>query len=67
MSIKGLQLDYEIADKITIANLRDQVAYLREEIRKHMEEGAYLHPEDLDDSQYRLIPAMEMIIKYYGG
>jgi hypothetical protein len=41
--------------------------YLKEEIRLHVEEGQYLHPEDYHMSMTKLIPALEVLIPYYGG
>jgi len=64
---KGLTIPYEVADNITLATLQDQLKYLREEIRTHVEEGRYLHPEDYHNSMTRLIPALEVLIPYYGG
>jgi hypothetical protein len=63
---KGLTIDFETADRITILTLQEQVRYLKEELRAHVEDGKYLHPEDKDNSMM-LIPAIELIIKYFGG
>ena len=65
--MKGLTIPYEVADNITLATLQDQLKYLREEIRLHVEQGQYLHPEDYHNSMTRLIPALEILIPYYGG
>ncbi len=65
--MKGLTIPYEVADNITLATLQDQLKYLREEIRLHVEQGQYLHPEDYHNSMTRLIPALEVLIPYYGG
>lgn len=64
---KGLTIDWETADRITVHSLKDQLSYLKEEVRLHVEEGAYLHPEDYHNSMTKLIPALETIIAYYGG
>ena len=66
MASRGLEIDFETADRITILTLKEQVGYLKEELRKHIEEGSYMHPEDVADSIMR-IPMMESIIKYFGG
>ena len=63
----SITLPIEIADGITLATLQEQVSYLKEEIRLHTEEGKYLHPEDYHNSMTKLIPAMELLIEYYGG
>ena len=64
---RGLEIDFETADKITLACLKDQLGYLKEEVRLHVEEGEYLHPEDYHNSMTKLIPALELLIPYYGG
>ena len=63
----GLTIPYEVADKITLSTLQDQLKYLKEEIRLHTEEGRYLHAEDYHSSMTKLIPALETLIPYYGG
>lgn len=63
----GLLIPHEVADGITLATLQDQLSYLKEEIRLHVEEGGYLHPEDYHNSMTRLIPALEVLIAYFGG
>ena len=64
---KGLEIPFEIADGIVIASLTEHVGYLKEQIRLHVEEGQYLHPEDYHKSMVKMIPAIEMLIDYYGG
>jgi hypothetical protein len=64
--MKGLKIDFETADRITLLCLKEQLAYCKEELRAHVEDGSWLHPEDKDNSMM-LIPALELIIKYYGG
>jgi hypothetical protein len=65
--MKELTIPFEIADGITLATLQEQRSYLKEEIRLHIEEGRYMHPEDYHNSMTKLIPAMELLIEYYGG
>lgn len=64
---KGLEIPYEVADGIAVAAMQDQLNYLKEEIRLHVEEGHYLHPEDYHTSMTKLIPALETLIQYFGG
>ena len=64
---RGLEIDYETADRITLACMKDQLRYLKEEVREHVEEGKYLHPEDYHNSMTKLIPALEVLIAYFGG
>ena len=63
----NLEIPFEVADSIVLASLKEHIGYLKEEIRAHVEEGAYLHPEDYHNSMVHLIPSMEKIIAYYGG
>lgn len=64
---RGLQIPFEVADGIVLASLKEHRGYLKEEVRAHVEEGAYLHPEDYHNSMVKLIPALELLIAYYGG
>jgi hypothetical protein len=61
----GLMLDYDIADKITLLTLQDQLKYLRKELEDY-KEGKWLHPEDVVDNA-KIIAALELLIPYYGG
>ena len=63
----GLSIPYEVADGITLAILQDQYVYLKEELRLHIEEGHYLHEDDVYSSKFKLLPALEVLIPYFGG
>ena len=63
----GLEIDYDTADRITVCALQEHLGYLREEVREHVEDGAYMHPEDYHKSMRELIPALETLIRYFGG
>lgn len=63
----GLEIDWETADKITLASLKDQLAYLKREIKDHEKRGAWMHPEDYHKSKVALIPALKLIMHHYGG
>jgi hypothetical protein len=63
---KGLEIPLEIADMIALTSLKDQYTYLKEETRRHLEEGQWLHPEDLVKN-VQLINALELLIPFYGG
>lgn len=65
--LSGVMLDYETADRIAVDVMKDHLEVLKEEIRLHVEEGQWLHPEDLDKSMTVLIPALEALIDYFGG
>jgi coproporphyrinogen III oxidase-like Fe-S oxidoreductase len=60
----GLTIDYETADRITILTLQEQLQSIKEDLRKHLEEGKYMHPEDMSNA-YVHIPQLESIIKYF--
>lgn len=65
--MKGLEIDFETADRITILNMKDHLNYLKEELRAHKEDGKWMHPEDVIRSERDYIPALELLIKFYGG
>ena len=62
---KGLMLDYDIADKITLLTMQDQLKYLRKEL-EDFKDGKWLHPEDVANN-IKIIAALELLIPYYGG
>lgn len=62
---KGLEIDYETADRITLLTLKDQHGYLQKELADY-EEGKWMHPEDVVRNQ-QLVKALDTIIDYYGG
>ena len=62
---KGLQIDFETADRITLITLKEQRGYLKKELKK-FEKGEWLHPEDVVNNT-RMIQAMDQVIKYFGG
>jgi hypothetical protein len=62
---KGLEIDYEIADRIALLSLKDLRKYLKKDL-EDQSEGKWLHPEDVV-RHAELIKAIELIISYYGG
>ena len=66
MASRGLEIDFETADRITILTLKEQVGYLKEELRQHLEEEKWMHSEDVVDTPLR-ISQLEAVIKYFGG
>ena len=64
--MRTLELDGETADRITLINLQDQYDYLKEELRAHIEDGQYLHEEDVLKN-HQLIYCLEKLISYFGG
>ena len=63
----GLEIDHETADRITVLSLKEQLGYLMADLASYKENGTWMHPEDVVNTEYNLIPAMEAIIDYYGG
>ena len=61
------KISIDAADMITLAVLQDHLRYLKEEVRAHVDEGKYLHPEDYYNSMTKLIPALETLIPFFGG
>ena len=64
---RGLEIDYDTADRIALTVMQYHLGYLREEVRAHVEDGAWMHPEDYHKSMTELIPALETLISYFGG
>ena len=62
---RGLEIDYDTADRITLLVLKDQLNYLRKEL-EDFKEGKWLHPEDVVNNS-KIIAALELLIPYYGG
>lgn len=65
MSKGKLEIDFETADRITLISLKDQRKYLKKELAD-FKKGEYLHPEDVVNNT-RLVQALDLIIKHYGG
>lgn len=64
---KGFTIPYEVADGIALAVMQDHLECLTEELRKHDEEGQWVHPEDAEKYRMHLIPALKCLIEYFGG
>ena len=62
---RGLELDYDTADRITLLVLTDQLRYLQKEL-DDFKEGKWLHPVDVANN-IKIIAALELLIPYYGG
>jgi hypothetical protein len=62
---RGLEIDYDTADRITLLVLKDQLKYLRKEL-EDFKKGKWLHPEDVANN-IKIIAALELLIPYYGG
>jgi hypothetical protein len=64
--VSKIELDHKAADAITVHVLKDQRSLIKKEIKAHLKKGEYMHPEDLAFNQTTLLPALEVIIKYFG-
>ena len=64
--MRTFEIDFETADRITLLNLQNQRDYLTEELRAHIEDGKYLHEEDVLKN-HQLIYCLDNLIAYYGG
>ena len=64
---KKLEIPYEVADGITLATLQDHLEYLEQELKDHLENGKWMHPEDVIKSREEYIPALKVLIKFFGG
>lgn len=64
---RGLVIPWDAADRITVANLKEQLSYLESELEGHDKGEHYLHPEDVENSRTKYIPAIKLIIDYYSG
>ena len=64
--LKEMSIPFEVADGITLANMQEQLKFLKKELKDY-EAGSWMHPEDADRSRHELIPALKTLIKYYGG
>ena len=62
---KGLEIDFDTADRITVITLKEQRQYLKKEL-KDFNKGEYLHPEDVVNNT-RVVQALDVVIKHFGG
>jgi len=62
---KKLEIDFETADRIAVLTMKEQRKYLKKELAR-FKKGEYLHPEDVVNNT-RVIQALDLVIKHYGG
>jgi hypothetical protein len=62
---KGLEIDFDTADRITVITLKEQRKYLKKELAD-FKKGKWLHPEDVVNNT-RMIESLDKVIKYFGG
>ena len=71
--MKKIELEAEVADKIALAVLKEQRAYLKKELRQWQKNpksatnptGYWLHPEDVVGNM-QLIAALDLLVGYFG-
>lgn len=59
---KPLTIPGEVADQITLVNLKEYRSYLKKELSDHKKKGTYMHPEDVAGS-IRSIECLDVVIK----
>lgn len=64
---RGIVLEWEIADRITLEVLKDTRDYLIKELEDYHKNGQWMHSEDVLNSETKLIPALTTIIRHFGG
>lgn len=64
--MREITIPYDVADGIVLTVLQDQLDFLKNELVEH-KKGAWMHPEDVYESEYEMIPALETLIRYFGG
>jgi hypothetical protein len=62
---KGLEIDFDTADRVTLLLMKNNRKYLKEELEYH-KNGMRMHPEDVIRNQ-EVIATLELLIPYYGG
>lgn len=65
--MKKLEISFEVADGITLANLQNARKYHKGELKKKKKNPFYwIHPED-QVLYAKYIEALDLLIDYYGG
>lgn len=72
--MKGLVIDYDTADRITLLTLKDQREFMKKELAAWKKDpktddnptGKWLHPEDVVNYT-SMIKVFTSAIKYFGG
>jgi hypothetical protein len=64
--ITGITIDYETADRITLATLIECRKYREKELKEHLENGAWMHPDDVENST-EILKHLTKVIEYFGG
>ena len=62
----GLTIDWEVADKITLASLAEHHSIITRILQDYWAKKTKLHPEDLG-RYLGIVESLEEVIEYYGG
>lgn len=78
--MRGLEIDFETADRIALCVMKDQLSYLlkeqrwfetpeseREALAEEYGRSLYVHPQDYELNRDKYIPALRTLIAYFGG
>jgi hypothetical protein len=72
--MKNIELSVEVADGITLSNLKEHRKYLSDALQQWTDNprtdfnptGYWLHPDDVVGNTV-LVKALDVVISYYGG
>ena len=64
LKLKKLELDFEIADSITVATLKAYRKSLKKHLKDHKKGVAWLHDDDVP-SMTKTIEALDLIISHF--
>ena len=62
---QGLVIPFDIADQITLENLKEAKETILKELEAHSN-GEWMHEEDFK-LNHELLPALDKLIWYFGG
>jgi len=62
----GLELDWDIVDKITLQSLENHYKINKEILDDYYHNGNWLHRDDLEEVSL-MIHHLKAVIEYYGG
>lgn len=62
---KKLELDFDVADRITLLTLKSYRNDIKKEIKRY-KQGEYVHPNDVA-ADIKRVEALDLIIKDFGG
>ena len=66
LKLKKLELDFDIADSITVATLKNYRKSLKKHLKDHKKGTAWLHANDVP-SMTKTIEALDLVIRDFGG